>query len=204
MLNESCVLFFARSELSWGSGRERSTSGNIGGHKFRKLKLEDKGVVVERGPLMAIGGNKFEKLKLEDTRVVVGRGPLVEVGGNKFGKLTLKDTGVVVVTGPLVEIGEGDSGGMGLSWEGLEHSGVLGDTVSGRSSLDILSCSSAGDKALFWPRVSVPLSLAPGTLSCPVITSGIIVCHCSLRVWIFFSSALEARQRTLISSEILK
>ena len=128
----------------------------------------------------------------------------METGGNKFGKLTLKDTGVVVVTGPLVEIGEGDSGGMGLSWEGLERLCGLGDTVSGWNSLDILSWSSAGDKALFWPSASVPLSLVPGTLSCPVITSGIIVCRCSLRVSIFFSSALEARQRALSSSEILK
>ena len=128
----------------------------------------------------------------------------METGGNKFGKLTLKDKGVVVVTGPLVEIGEGDSGDMGLSWEGLGRFGGLCDTVSGWSSLDILSCSSVEDKALFWPRVSAPLSLAPGTLSCPVITSGIIVCRCSLRVSIFFSSALEARQRTVISSEILK
>ena len=151
---------------------------------------------------MEQGGNKFEKLKLVDMGVVVGRGPLVEIGGNKFGKLKLKDSGVG--RGPLVEIGEGDSGGVGLSWEGLECFGLLGDTVSGWSSLDILSCSSAGDKALFWPRVSVPLSLAPGTLSSLVISSGIIVCRCSLRVSIFFSSALEACQRTLISSEILK
>ena len=104
-----------------------------------------------------------------------------------------------------MEIGEGDCGGMGLSWEGLEWFGVVGVTVLGWSSLDILSCSSAGDKALFWPRVSMPLSLASGTLSCPFISSGItIVCRCSLRVSIVFSSALEARQRTLISSEILK
>ena len=50
---------------------------------------------------MEIGGNKFRKLKLEDKGVVVGRGPLIETGCNKFGKLTLKDTeaGVVVVTG---------------------------------------------------------------------------------------------------------
>ena len=105
----------------------------------------------------------------------------------------------MVGRGPLVEIGEGDSGDMKGSWEGLECFGVLGDTVSGWSS-----CSSAGDKALFWPRVSMPLSLASGTLSCPVISSGIIVCRCSLRVSIFFSNALEAHQRTLISSEILK
>ena len=83
----------------------------IGGNKFRKLKLEDKGVVVGRGPLMEVGGNKFGKLKMENTRVVIGRGPQMEIGCNKFGKLTLKDTGagVVVVTG------------MGLSWEGLER-----------------------------------------------------------------------------------
>ena len=103
-----------------------------------------------------------------------------------------------------MEIGGGDSRDMKVSWEGLECFGVLGDTVSGWSSLDILSFSSAGDKALFWPRVSMPLSLASGTLSRPVISSGIIVCRCSLRVSIFFSNALEARQRTLISSEILK
>ena len=95
----------------------------------------------------------------------------------------------MVGRGPLVEIGEGDCGGMGLSWEGLEWFGVVGVTVLGWSSLDILSCSSAGDKALFWPFIS----------------SGItIVCRCSLRVSIVFSSTLEARQRTLISSEILK
>ena len=58
-LSKSCVLFFAHFELSWGSGRERSTSGNR--------------------------GNKFRKLKLEDTRIVLGRGPLVEVGGSKTG-----------------------------------------------------------------------------------------------------------------------
>ena len=57
-LSKSCVLFFARSELSWGSGRERSTSGNIGGNKFRKLKLEDTRVVVGRGPLVEVGGSK--------------------------------------------------------------------------------------------------------------------------------------------------
>ena len=77
----------------------------------------------------------------------VGRDPLVEIGGNKFGKLKLEDTGVG--RGPLVEIGEGDPVGIGLPWEGLEHFGVLGDTVSRWSSLDILGCSSVGDKALF-------------------------------------------------------
>ena len=77
----------------------------------------------------------------------VGRDPLVEIGGNKFGKLKLEDTGLG--RGPLVEIGEGDPVGIGLPWEGLEHFGVLGDTVSRWSSLDILGCSSAGDKALF-------------------------------------------------------
>ena len=48
-----------------------------------------------------------------------------------------------------MEIGEGDSGGIGLSWEGLECFGVLGDAVSGWSPFDIVGCSSTGDKALF-------------------------------------------------------
>ena len=57
----------------------------IGGNKFRELRLEEKGEVAGRDPLVETGDNKFEKLKLEDTEVVVGRGPLVEMGGNTFG-----------------------------------------------------------------------------------------------------------------------
>ena len=71
----------------------------------------------------------------------------MEIRGNKFGKLKLEDTGVG--RGPLVEIEEGGSGGIGLSWEGLQRFGLLGDAVSGWSSLDILGCSSTGDKPLF-------------------------------------------------------